>query len=48
MMGGLFYRKVPPSEIKSMGFKEMKYWDKWHKSIEKGYKNAIKEIQDGN
>jgi len=34
MMGNLFYRKVPPSEILSMGYKDMTYWNEWHKLME--------------
>ena len=35
MMGNLFYRKVPPSEIKAMGYSELKYWNEWHELIAK-------------
>lgn len=35
MMGNLFYRRVAPSEIKSMGYKEMKYWNDWHELMAK-------------
>lgn len=29
-MGNLFYRNVSPSEIKDMGYSELKYWNEWH------------------
>jgi hypothetical protein len=32
-MGNLFYRKIPPSEIKAMPFHELKYWSDWHERI---------------
>lgn len=35
MAGNLFYRKVAPSEINGMSYSEMKYWNEWHKLIEK-------------
>ena len=34
-MGNLFYRGVPPSEIKAMTFSEMQYWNGWHEVIAK-------------
>jgi hypothetical protein len=30
MAGALFYRKQSIEVIKSLDFKEMKYWYKWH------------------
>ena len=29
-MGNLFYRKVLPSEILSMSYQDLKYWNSWH------------------
>lgn len=34
MMGALFYRKIPVSDIKKMDYMEMCYWYKWHKVFE--------------
>ena len=42
MMGNLFYSKVPISEIKSMEFWEMKYWNEWYELMEKERLKAVK------
>lgn len=34
-MGNLFYRRVPPSEINAMGYREMEYWNNWHEIMAK-------------
>lgn len=34
-MGNLFYRRVAPSEIEAMDYHRMKYWNEWHKLMEK-------------
>jgi hypothetical protein len=34
MVGALFYRGVPPSEINAMGYSDLSYWFEWHETIE--------------
>lgn len=34
-MGNLFYRRVSPSEIESMTFARLRYWNQWHELIAK-------------
>lgn len=48
-MGNLFYRQVPPSEIKNMTISEMQYWNEWHNVLveekirqNKEYEKALK------
>jgi len=40
-MGNLFYRKVPPSEIKEMPYRELKYWSDWHDTLNKCVEDSI-------
>jgi len=35
MIGNLFYHGVAPSEIRMMGWTEMRYWNRWVKLINK-------------
>ena len=35
MLGNLFYRGVQPHRLNEMFFSELKYWNEWHKVIEK-------------
>lgn len=45
MTGKLYAHKVAPSEIKSMLFKEIKYWHKWNLAIDEGYEKAMKDAK---
>jgi len=47
MMGNLFYRGVAPFEIEGMGFKQMQYWDGWHKVMAKEEKDAAERLRKG-
>ena len=38
--GNLFFRGVAPSEIASMGYDELRYWNNWHEIIAKEQKDA--------
>ena len=40
-MGNLFYRKVPPNEIKEMPYHELKYWSEWHDTLTKCVEDNI-------
>lgn len=42
-MGNLFFRGQQISEIKKLGFKEMKYWNNWHELMVKAEKDQIKK-----
>lgn len=44
--GNLFYRKVPPSEIKAMNFCELKYWNSWHEILDKTEAKQVEDIID--
>jgi len=39
-MGNLFYRKVQPSEIASMTYQDLKYWNDWHELMIEADKKA--------
>jgi hypothetical protein len=41
MIGNLFYRKVSISEIKKMGWCELKYWNEWHEILVKEEKKVM-------
>ena len=43
IMGNLFFRGVPISDIKVMGYKELVYWDDWHQLMIKAEKEALKK-----
>jgi hypothetical protein len=47
MMGALFYRKQPMSEILASDYDEMKYFFEWHKAITKAEVNAANERRSG-
>jgi len=40
MMGSMYNKCRNPSEVKTMSFKEMKYWVKWNDAIDKGLDDA--------
>ena len=35
MIGNLFYRGVTVTELKGMGYRELKYWNQWHELMAK-------------
>ena len=41
----LFYRKVPPSEIKVMGYRELWYWYRKHELIVQGEIEAAEKLK---
>jgi len=41
MMGNLFSRGVAPTEIESMTYARLKYWNKWHELMSKAEADAI-------
>jgi hypothetical protein len=43
-MGNLFYEKVAPSEIKSMSYSELKYWNGWHEKIQEEHERQANKI----
>jgi len=43
MIGNLFYRGVQPSEIKAMGYTEMKYWNDWHLLMDEAERKAMEK-----
>lgn len=45
MLGDLFFRNVAPSELNNMFYKEIKYWYRWHKVMEKAEKDAIEKAK---
>ena len=47
-MGNLFYRKQQISEITSLRYAEMKYWNEWHEIMIKADKKAIDEANKKN
>jgi hypothetical protein len=38
--GNLFFRGVAPSEITSMEYHDLKYWNEWHELIAQANKDA--------
>lgn len=46
-MGNLFYRGVSTVEIKAMDYRELRYWNKWHKLIADGYVSAAQKAREG-
>jgi len=46
-MGNLFYRRQPVSEIKAMTYHELKYWNEWHKILDKQEAATARKITDG-
>ena len=46
-MGNLFYRRVSPTEIENMDFKDLKYWNSWHETLIKEEKKATEAIKGG-
>jgi hypothetical protein len=43
-MGNLFFRKQPISEIRSLRYHEMKYWNNWHELMIKEEQESIKRM----
>jgi hypothetical protein len=44
-MGNLFFRKQPISEIRSLRYAEMRYWNEWHELMIKAEKKQIDELE---
>jgi len=40
-IGNLFYRSVQPSELEKLSYSKMKYFNDWHKVIEKAEKDSV-------
>lgn len=41
MMGNLFYRGQPISEIYALSYAELKYWNGWHELMTQAEKKAM-------
>ena len=41
-MGNLFYRGASITELKAMGFREMRYWNEWHELMTQAEKDSVK------
>lgn len=48
MMGNLFYRGVQPSEIKAMGYSEMKFWNDFHDLMVEAEQKEIAKAEKRN
>ena len=44
-MEALFYRGVQPSDIKKMGYHELKFWFKCHENIIRGEEHAAEKLK---
>ncbi len=44
-MGSLYNKTRDPNQVKSMGFKEMRYWVTWNEAIDKGLKEAMESAK---
>ena len=43
MLGNLFYRGVSPTELESMAYHRLKYWDEWHRVMADAEKKAMEK-----
>jgi len=42
----LFFRKVSPTEIESMSYQSLKYWNNWHDLMIEAEKKEIERIKN--
>ncbi len=41
-LGNLFFRGVAPGELEAMPYHKLRYWNDWHKVIEKAERDATR------
>lgn len=44
-MGNLFYRGASPTELESMSWKQLRYWNGWHVVMNNADKDAANQMR---